>query len=412
MSADVEDLEKDDALEVTSPITPSLVAESEAAIEQRDAQALLPIVDELHAADVADLVEELEPEDRGALVTMLGDQLNPDFISYLDEGARDALILQLEPDVAAQLITQLDSDDAVYALEDLDERVRLDILQHLPRTDRAMVEEGLSFPDDSAGRLMQREFIAAPAYRTVGETIDRLRADPNLPEIFYDIWVLDPMMRPLGQAPLSQVLRNKRPVKISEIMTMDLKTVPVAMDQEEVAHLFRQYGMVEAAVVDDAGRMVGVLTHDDVVEIIDEEAEEDLLKLGGVREAHDDETGVFATAKSRFFWLLINLATAVLASAVIAAFETTIEAIVALAVLMPIVASMGGNAGTQALTVAVRALAMKEIRGPEGWELVGKETLVGVLNGAALAAVSGALAYLWAGERTCPTRRPSSRSAA
>lgn len=379
-------------------VTRDLVVAGQSAIAAGDAEGLKALAATLHAADLADFVEELNAEERPVFVTLMGDALDPDFLSYIDEGVRDSLLVAIAPDIAAGLIANLDSDDAVYALEDLDERRRLDILQHLPRRDRAMVEESLGYPEDSAGRLMQREFVAAPAWRSVGETIDRLRADPNLPDIFHDIWVVDPMMRPVGQTPLYRILRAKRPVRIQEIMEEGPKTIPVGMDQEEVAHLFRQYGLVEAAVVDDAGRMVGVVTHDDVVEIIDEEAGEDILRLGGVREAHDDEVGVFSTAKSRFVWLSVNLFTAVLASAVIALFESTLDAIVALAVLMPIVASMGGNAGTQSLTVAVRALAMKEIRGREGWRLVGKETLVGLLNGVALALVSGGLAWAWAGE--------------
>lgn len=398
MSAQEDMIAAGGALEVALPVTASLVAACEQAIEQRDPTALREAVEGLHAADLADLVEELKLDERGAFVALLGERLDADFLSYIDETVRDTLLVQLEPDVVARLIAQLDSDDAVYALEDLDAERREDILSRMPRTDRRLVEEGLAYREDSAGRLMQREFVAAPAHRTVGETIDRLRADPNLPDIFHDVWVVDPLMRPLGHAALHSILRTKRPVRIGEIMTAEPKTIPVGMDQEEVAHLFRQYGLVEAAVVDDAGRMVGVITHDDVMEIIDEEAEEDLLKLGGVKEAHDDETGVFATARSRFVWLLLNLLTAVLASAVIAMFESTIDAVVVLAVLMPIVASMGGNAGTQALTVAVRALAMKEARGAEGWRLVGKETLVGVLNGAAFALVAGGLAYAWAGE--------------
>lgn len=391
------DAEDAAALEVRSPVDEALVAEAAAAIDAGDSDALIATLEPLHPADVADLFEDLDPERRIGAIEVGGAAIDADFLSHLDETARDGLLEGLAPAVTAKLIEQLDSDDAVYALEDLDDAAREDILERLPGADRAVVEQALSFPEDSAGRLMQREFVAAPAHRTVGETIDRLRADSNLPEVFHDVWVLDPTMRPLGQTPLYRILRTKRPKRIAEIMTAAPQTVPVGMDQEEVAHLFRQYGLLEAAVVDDAGRMVGVITHDDVVEIIDEEAGEDILKLGGVGGGADVE-GVIGTARSRFVWLGLNLATAVLASAVIALFEDVISAVVALAVLMPIVASMGGNAGTQSLTVAVRALAMKELRGPEGWRLVLEETAVGLLNGLAFAVVAGGLAWAWAGE--------------
>jgi magnesium transporter len=241
---------------------------------------------------------------------------------------------------------------------------------------------------------MQRELLAVPSNWTVGETIDYMRAAKDLPDDFYDLYIVDPKHQPIGYVPLSRAMRTRRPVKLTDIMNDDMKIVPVAMDQEEVAYLFRQYGLVSAPVVDDAGRLVGVVTVDDVVHIIDEEAEEDLLKLAGVQET-DLYSAVLDTTKARFGWLLINLFTAVAASLVIAQFENTLERIVALAVLMPIVASMGGNAGTQTLTVAVRAIAMRDLSTRNALRFVGKEIIVGLTNGLIFAVLAGMMAWIW-----------------
>jgi magnesium transporter len=257
----------------------------------------------------------------------------------------------------------------------------------------------LTYPEDSAGRLMQRELVAIPSYWTVGETIDFMRqaaerdAD-ELPEEFYDIFVVDPKHQPLGTVPLSRVLRTKRPVKVSDLMASEIRPVPVTMDQEDVAFLFRQYDLASAPVVSEDGRLVGVVTHDDVVDVIDEEAEEDLMRMGGVT-GTDLYRAAIDTTRSRFSWLVVNLATAIVASIVIGLFEGTIQQIVALAVLMPIVASMGGNAGTQTLTVAVRALAMKELTASNALRIVGKEVLVGGFNGLLFAVLMGIVAWLW-----------------
>ncbi|MEE8622288.1 MAG: magnesium transporter, partial [Alphaproteobacteria bacterium] len=262
-----------------------------------------------------------------------------------------------------------------------------------------LLEEGLSWPEDSAGRLMQSELVAVPSFWTVGETIDFLRQaaerdSEELPEEFYDIFVVDPKHKPVGTIPLSRLLRTKRPVKLSDLMMPDMRLVPVEMDQEAVAFLFRRYDLASAPVVDEAGRLVGVITVDDVLDVIDEEAEEDIMRLGGVVET-DLYRAVLDTTKSRFSWLVVNLATAIVASIVIGFFEVTIRQIVALAVLMPIVASMGGNAGTQTLTVAVRALAMKELTASNTLRAVGKEVLVGGFNGVLFAVLMGIVAWLW-----------------
>ena len=307
---------------------------------------------------------------------------------------RDEVVAQLGTGTVARAITRIDSDDALYVLDRLDEPLQRQVLQAIPEALRSVVEEHLAFPEDSAGRLMQRDFVAVPMFWTVGQTIDFMRESDGLPQDFYDIFVVDPRHRPIGTVALSRVLRTKRPIHMSEITDEHLITVPAAMDQEEAAYVFRQQDLTSAPVVDDAGRLIGVITIDDIVDVIDEEAEEDLMRLGGVRE-DDLNAPVMETGKRRFPWLFVNLGTAVLASSVIALFEPVIAKIVALAVLMPIVASMGGNAGTQTLTVAVRALAMKELTPANAKRVIRKEVAVGLFNGLLFAGVVGVLAGLW-----------------
>jgi len=352
------------------------------------------IAADLHEADLADLLENLDRDERLQLTQALGNDFDLEVLTYLDDWVREEIVEALEPRHLASSLADLHSDDAVDIIEDLDEEAQQRVLAALPKADRLVIEESLSFPEDSAGRIMQRELLAVPSNWTVGETIDYMRAAKDLPDDFYDLYIVDPKHQPLGYVPLSRVLRTRRPVKLTEIMTDDMRTVPVTMDQEEVAYLFRQYGMVSAPVVDEAGRLIGVVTVDDVVHIIDEEAEEDLLKLAGVQET-DLYSAVLDTTKARFTWLLVNLFTAVAASVVIGLFEGTLQQIVALAVLMPIVASMGGNAGTQTLTVAVRAIAMRDLSAGNALRFVGKELLVGLINGVMFAVVAGVVAWLW-----------------
>jgi len=368
-------------------------AVSDALEEGKTAEARSLAID-LHEADLADLLESLDREERAKLVEALGADFDLEVLTYLDVSVREEVLETLEPRHLASSISDLDSDDAVDIIEDLDEEAQQRVLAALPRAERLVLEESLSFPEDSAGRIMQRELLAVPSNWTVGETIDYMRAARDLPDDFYDLYIVDPKHQPIGYVPLSRAMRTRRPVKLTEIMNEDMKTVPVAMDQEEVAYLFRQYGLVSAPVVDSAGRLVGVVTVDDVVHIIDEEAEEDLLKLAGVQET-DLYSAVLDTTKSRFTWLLVNLFTAVAASIVIGLFEGTLQRIVALAVLMPIVASMGGNAGTQTLTVAVRAIAMRDLSTGNALRFVGKEVLVGLANGLLFAVVAGGVAWFW-----------------
>lgn len=378
-------------------ISVELVTAVSAALERNEPAEVRRLVAELHEADLADLLENLDREERAQLVNVLGGDFDLEVLTHLDASVREEILEAISPQHIALSLSDLDSDDAVDIFEDLDEEAQQRILAALPRAERLVLEESLRFPEDSAGRIMQRELLAVPSHWTVGETIDYMRAAKDLPDDFYDLYIVDPKHQPLGYVPLSRVLRTRRPVKLTDIMEEELRTVPVTMDQEEVAYLFRRYGLVSAPVVDDAGRLVGVVTVDDVVHIIDEEAEEDLLKLAGVQET-DLYRAVLDTTKSRFSWLLVNLFCAVAGANVIALFEDTIERIVALAVLMPIVASMGGNTGTQTLTVAVRALATRDLNRSTALRFIGKELLVGLANGSMFALLAGSAAWLWFGD--------------
>jgi len=351
----------------------------------------------LHVADQADLLEQLGREQRTTLISKIRGQLDPELLTHLDETVRAEVLEILSPEEVGAAIAQLETDDAIEVLEDLDEPEQAALLESLPMPDRAAVEQGLTYPEDSAGRLMQRQLVAAPEFWTVGQTIDYLRAEGDLPDDFYDIYIVDPKFRPVGSIPLSRVLRNKRSVHLNDLTMRELHTVPVEMDQEEVGFRFSQYDLVSAPVVDRDSRLVGVITVDDVVEVIEEEAEEDILRLGGVSEA-DIFASPVKTSFRRFPWLLINLATAVLASVVIAQFEDVIGKVVALAVLMPIVASMGGNAGTQTLTVVVRALAVREVTAANAFRVLIKECLAGSINGLLFMTAGLLVALLWYGD--------------
>ncbi len=348
----------------------------------------------LHEADVADLLENLNREERQEFVEFLGANFDPEILPHLDVSIREDVIEWLGPTGLARAVTELDSDDAVEVFEDLDEEFQHRILSQLPQAHRMILEQGLSYPEDSAGRLMQREFVVVPSAWTVGETIDYMRAAKDLPDDFYDIYIVNPKHHPIGFLPLSRVMRSRRHTRLTGIMEEEMRTIPLTMDQEDVAYLFRQYSLVSAPVVDDAGRLLGVITVDDVVDIIDEEAGDDIMKLGGVSEP-DLYSAVLDTTKARFTWLVVNLLTAILASVVISLFDATIEQIVALAVLMPIVASMGGNAGTQTLTVAVRSLAMKDLTEANATRFIGKELLIGSINGVLFAFLAGGVTWLW-----------------
>lgn len=375
-------------------LTPKLERKVAKAIDEEKLKKAGKLARRLHAADLADLIERLSYEQRAQLLDVLRDAFDAEVLPYLDETVRDEVVELLGPETVGRAISSLDSDDAIAIIEDLDEGEKEAILAAVDPADRALLEEGLTFPEYSAGRLMQRELVAVPSHWTVGQTIDFMRTNPNLPDDFYEIFIVDPRFKPVGVLSLGRLLHNKRPVRLRDIMSSDFVRLQADTPQDEVAYLFRQYGLVSAPVVNESGRLLGRVTVDDVVDIVDEEAEEDILRLGGVSES-DLQSSVLATTKQRFLWLLINLGTAILASGVIAIFEATIEQVVALAVLMPIVASMGGNAGTQTVTVVVRALAMRDLSTSNALRVIWKEALVGLLNGLLFAVLIGAIAGFW-----------------
>lgn len=370
------------------------VAHIGAAIADRDILALKREVGDLHQSELGDLLEALLPEQRRALVELLGSDFDFSSLTEVDEAIRLDIVDNLPNAQIAQAVQELDSDDAVYILEDLDQEDQDEILSQLPFTERIRLRRALDYPEESAGRRMQTEFVAVPPFWTVGQTIDYMREDKDLPDRFSEIFVIDATFKLLGAVGLDQVLRAKRAVKVEEIMHETRHAIPATMDQEEAAREFEQYDLLSAAVVDENERLVGVLTIDDVVDVIQQEAEEDLLRMGGVGDEELSDT-VAATSRSRVPWLLVNLCTAFLSASVISMFGATIEEMVALAALMPIVASLGGNAGTQTMTVTVRALATRDLDIYNAGRVIRREVLVGLLNGAIIATLLGLVAGTW-----------------
>jgi magnesium transporter len=368
-----------------------------AALAEGDIPQVEALIEDLHPADVADLIEHLEPEERQLFVQITRHVIEPETISHLDETVREEVVEQLGPQALAEVVAELDTDDAVELLEDLAPEQQQQVLQGVPAEERVLLQQSLTFPEDSAGRLMQRDLVAVPAHWTVGEAIDYLRSEKELPDDFYDLFVVDATHKPAGSVPLSRVLRSPRSTRLSELMETELRLVPADMDQEAVAYLFRQYALVSAPVVDEAGRLIGVVTVDDVVRVIDEEAEEDLMKIVGASDT-DFHAPPHIIAWQRVRWLVVTLINTMLAATVISQFQDTIQHTVALAVLMPIVAAMGGNAGVQVITVTVRALATRDITPQSNLlRIVGKELLVGFLNALVFAAILGAIATWWFG---------------
>ena len=367
-----------------------------AAIDEGDAAKVRELTLPLHEADLADLIQLLRPEPRGALIAMLGDDLKAAALPELDEGVRNQVLEDMPPEQVAKALQQLDSDEAVYVIEDLDKDEQSDILAKLPHFERIALERSLEYPEDSAGRIMQTDLIAVPPFWSVEQTIEFMRVADDLPDRFYEIFVVDPAYHLLGSVALNRLLRSKRPVTIEAITDRDIHPIAVEADQEAVAREFERYNLTSAPVIDGGGRLVGVITADDVVEVVQEEASEDILRMGGVAGELVSDS-VWQTTRLRFTWLLANLATAILASFVISLFEATIEQMVALAVLMPIVASMGGNAGTQTMTVAVRALATQDLGPVNAFRVILRESAVGLLNGVLFAVIMAAIAYFWFG---------------
>jgi magnesium transporter len=378
-------------------LSDALVAEVRDAIAAANPDLVAALSGTLHAADLADLLERLSRDERFAVIAALGPSFDAETLAYLDDFVRDQVLEALGPEATGEVLAQLETDDAVEILADFDEAEQAEILAALPLPEREALQQALAFPEWSAGRLMQRDVVAVPDYWNVGQTVDYLRAHPDLPEDFYDIFLIDPRFRVVGDVPLSRVLRSKRATPLVDLKYKELRSFPAETDQEEVARAFRRYALVSAPVVDGDGRLLGVITVDDVVDVIGEEAEDDILKLGGVSE-DDTYVPVLQTSFKRLPWLGVNLFTALLGAYVITQFEGTIARLVSLAALMPLVAGMGGNAGTQALTVTVRSLAAGEITPGNTWRAIRKELAVGLLNGGTFLIAGAALVLLWFGE--------------
>jgi magnesium transporter len=364
-------------------------------IHEANATRLREIVAELHEADLGDLIEALEPEDRVNLVELTGEDFHFSALNEVDDSVREEILEELEPETVAEGVRELESDDAVELLEGLDEEDKEQILEKLPPLERNALERSLLYPENSAGRRMQTEFIAVPPDWTVGQAIDYMRETRDLPDRFYEIYAVDDQRHWQGAISLDALLRSRRPVPLRDIVDESRQRVSVLDDQEEVARMFGKYNLVAAPVVDTTNRLVGVITIDDVVDVIEEEADEDLKALGGVTSDEELSDSVWTIARGRFNWLLVNLATAFLASSVLGLFEGELQQMVALAVLAPIVASQGGNAATQTMTVAVRALATRELGSYNGLRVVLREALVGLVNGLAFAIITGVAAVAW-----------------
>jgi magnesium transporter len=362
------------------------------ALDAGNATALRELVGELHEADAGAVLEALDPELRPRLIALMGSDFDFTALTQVDDTVREEILEELPPATVAEGVRELDSDDAVAILEDLPEEEQAEILDQLPAVERIALKRSLDYPENSAGRRMQDEFIAVGPDWTVGQTIDYMRETPDLPERFWEIYVVDADRKLNGVVALDRLLRTKRPVPIKDLFEEELRPVNATEDQEEVARLFERYNLVSAPVVDDDDRLVGVITFDDIVDVIEEEAEEDIKALGGVSGEEELSDSVWTTARGRLPWLLANLMTALISAWVISNFEGAIGKMVALAVLMPIVASMGGNAGTQTMTVTVRALATRELSSANTLRIVRRELFVGVINGLVFAVIIGTVA--------------------
>lgn len=385
------------AADLLDEVTPETVRRIEAALADGNSTEAKALLEALSATGQASVFEQISEPQRDQLVALLKRDLDPEMLSELDEDVRDDVLDQLDSRDIAAVAREMEADDAANLIEDLPEDEQAEVLAELPAADRADIESALAYPEDSAGRMMQRSLVKVPDSWTVGEVIDYCREATDLPDDVYDLFVVDRMGRLRGSVPLGRMLRTRRPVPIIELADPDIPSVPATADQAEVAHLFRDKDLVSCPVVDEGRRLLGVIMVDDVVDVIDEEAEEDLMKMGGVG-ADDMHVDTLQTTQRRAWWLAVNLVTAVIASLVIGQFENAIEKIVALAVLMPIVASMGGNAGTQTVTVAVRALAMGELTAANMFRFIAKEVAVGGLNGILFAILMGGAVIAWYGD--------------
>ena len=376
------------AIDSEDRLRPKFVSQVLDAVEAGDDETARRLVEPLHPADVADLIELARADEREGLVKALAGIVSPDVLAELNDFVREDLLDEMEPQQLADIAGQLDTDDAVALIEDLDDDDQQAVLERMEPDDRAAVEEALSYPEESAGRLMQRDVCAVPEHWKIGQVIDYLRATKELPDDFWEVFVVSPAHHPVGTCKLSTILRTPRSRPVSDVMKREQTLIPVDMDQEDVALRFQKYALVSAAVVDGAGRLVGMITVDDVVHIISEEAGEDALLLSGVDEGDINEP-VVDSYKSRVRWLIANLMTALVAAFIIRSFEASIERLAILAALMPIVAGVGGNAGTQTLAVTVRAIATNQLTSSNHWRAVWREIRVAVLNGLTIALLIG-----------------------
>ncbi len=397
MSTGKDTLHEDQPKDEGYDLDRKLVAGILFAVDREDKAALTTLMEDLHAADIADLLEQINSYDRTRLIRLYGREFDGEILSELDESIREEVIATLNPSVLASAVRELETDDVVDLVEDLEEPQQEAILDALEDSDRVAVEQSLSYPENSAGRLMQREVVMAPEHWNVGQAIDYMRESEDLPEQFYHMVLVDPRLRPIGNVTLGRIMGTKREVPLADLLEETFQVIPADQDEEDVAYAFNQYHLISAPVVDGDGRLAGVITIDDAMAVLDDEHEEDILRLAGVGEESSLADRVIETTKRRFPWLAVNLVTAVCASLVIAQFEATIAQFVALAVLMPIVASMGGNAGTQSLTVAVRALATRDLTGANVWRVIRREVLVGFVNGVIFAVVMGIVGVIWFG---------------
>ena len=363
-------------------------------IENRNVDFINQTLNDLHAADIANLIENLNIETRTKLIEIESFNIDPEIFIELNESVQSEVLQQLSIESLTKIIRRLESDNAIKILENLNKESKEKVLEKLPPKDNFLLQEGLSYPEDSAARIMQREFTAVPSNWTVGQTIDYLREDKDLPEEFLEIFIVDNDFKPIGTVPSSRVLRTPRDAKMNSIMAEMPVLISVNMDKEEVGHAFENYNLVSAGVVNKENKLVGMITADDVVTVVQEEAEEDALRLAGVGDEEITDSVLLKT-KRRFNWLLLNLFTALLATWVISFFGASIEQMVALAFLMPIVASMGGNAGMQTLAVTIRAIATQELSKSNFNRVVGKEFLIGILNGVIFAIITAVIVQLW-----------------
>ncbi|MBA3896940.1 MAG: magnesium transporter [Sphingomonadaceae bacterium] len=387
--------EPETRLDEDDRLRPEFVRDVLDAVEAGDGGAARDLVGPLHPADIADLFELTPSDERAALAAALGDLVDGDVLAEMNDHVREEIVDALEPHQVADIASELDTDDAVAIIEDMDDADQAAVLRALDPDDRAAIEAALAYPEESAGRLMQRELIAVPEHMTVGQVIDYLREHKDLTTDFWEVFIVDPQHRPIGTAQLSWILRTPRGVAMTDVMKREQTLIPVDMDQEEVALRFQKYALISAAVVDGGGRLVGMITVDDIVHVIQEEAGEDILKLSGAGDGDINEP-ILLTVRTRLVWLIVNLGTAIVAASVVGLFQGEISRLALLAVLMPIVSGMGGNAGTQTLAVVVRALAVNQLTSSNTVRMILREFRIALMNGLALGLlIGGGVAWLY-----------------